>query len=223
MKRKQVQRFLAEAIGTALLVATVLGSGFMATRLAASGAEALLLAALAAAAVLVVLIRLFQPISGAQLNPAVTLALALRKKLSWTDTAWYLLSQVVGAAAGAVLANLMFEAQVIGLSTNNRLSSAQWLSEGIATFGLVFLILVLLKFRKAEQLPIAVALWILAGHVFTASTSFANPAVTVGRALSEASNGIAWSSVPGFIAAQLIGVVVALLAYRVFFPKKAKK
>jgi glycerol uptake facilitator-like aquaporin len=166
--------------------------------------------ALATAGVLFVLISLFGSISGAHFNPVVTLALLTRKEITASVAFSYSLAQIAGAVLGAVLANLMFTDQAIAFSSFERAGTGVFLGEVIASFGLVFLILILAQQGKANLIPVAVPLWILAGYFFTVSTSFANPAVTIGRAFSDAGSSIAWSSVPMFIAAQVIGALLAV-------------
>jgi glycerol uptake facilitator-like aquaporin len=204
------QRLSAELMGTAGIVAVVLGTSHMAASLEAAPAIDLIMNALATAGVLFVLISLFGSISGAHFNPVVTLALFIRKEINVSVAVSYSVAQIAGAALGAVLANLMFTDQAIALSSTERAGTAVFLGEVIASFGLVFLILVLAQQGKANLIPVAVPLWILAGYFFTVSTSFANPAVTIGRAFSDAGSSIAWSSVPMFIAAQVIGALLAV-------------
>ncbi|MGD9537253.1 MAG: aquaporin [Alphaproteobacteria bacterium] len=207
----------AELIGTALLVATVVGSGIMAERLAdGNTAVALLGNTIATGAILYVLITMFGPVSGAHFNPAVTLVFLLRGETAWRRAALFIVAQVSGGVLGTWLAHVMFELPLWQLSATARQGPAQWLSEGIATFSLVLTILGVLRARPAA-VPIAVALVIVAGYWFTASTSFANPAVTIARALSDTFAGISPADAPGFIVAQLVGAVLALLlASRVF-------
>lgn len=206
------RRLTAEAIGTAMLLATVVGSGIMGERLAAgSTAIALLGNTIATGAILVVLILMFGPISGAHFNPAVTLSFLIRREIDARSAGLYVAVQVVAGILGVWVAHLMFEEAVLQASTNARTGPAQWLSEGVATFGLVATILAVLRWR-AEAVPFAVGLFITAGYWFTASTSFANPAVTVARSLTDTFSGIAPPDAPGFIAAQLAGAVVATLA-----------
>ena len=202
------RRLFAEALGTALLLAIVIGSGIMGDRLAGGNdAIALLGNTLSTGAGLVVLITIFGPISGAHFNPAVTLVFALRRELSWGTAAAYLAAQLAGAVLGVWAAHLMFAEPVLQVSTKLRDGPAQWWSEAIATFGLVATILGSVRFRP-EATPMAVGLYITSAYWFTASTSFANPAVTVARAMSDTFAGIAPGSAPGFIAAQLVGAVV---------------
>jgi glycerol uptake facilitator-like aquaporin len=204
------QRLSAELMGTAGIVAVVLGTSHMAASLQADPAIDLIMNALATAGVLFVLISLFGSISGAHFNPVVTLALLIRKEITASVAASYSLAQIAGAVLGAVLANLMFTDQAIAFSSVERAGTAVFLGEVIASFGLIFLILILAQQGKANLIPVAVPLWILAGYFFTVSTSFANPAVTIGRAFSDAGSSISWSSVPMFIAAQVIGALLAV-------------
>ena len=213
------QRLSAELMGTAGIVAVVLGTSHMAASLQAAPAIDLIMNALATAGVLFVLISLFGSISGAHFNPVVTLALLIRKEITASVAFSYSLAQIAGAVLGAVLANLMFTDQAIALSSVERAGTAVFLGEVIASFGLVFLILILAQQGKANLIPVAVPLWILAGYFFTVSTSFANPAVTIGRAYSDAGSSIAWSSVPMFIAAQVIGALLAVGAASLFKSK----
>jgi glycerol uptake facilitator-like aquaporin len=211
-----VRRLAAEALGTGLLVATVVGSGIMAERLTPDHAIALLANAVATAGMLFVLIASFGPVSGAQFNPVVTLVLALRRELGWTVAAGFIAAQLLGALAGTVLAHAMFDLPLVQLSSHVRTGAGQWLSEGVATFGLVLVIL--LNRRQPAALAPAVALYIGAAYWFTASTSFANPAVTIARALTDTFSGIAPGDAPAFIVAQLVGGVLASAAARLLQP-----
>lgn len=199
---------VAEAIGTALLVATVIGSGIMAERLSGgSVALALLANTLATGAILVVLISILGPISGAHFNPAVSLVMALRRALPWGGLAPYVLAQILGGAAGAVLANLMFDLAPVTLSDTVRGGTGQLISETVASATLIGAILGGLAVAP-KAIPWLVGLTITAAYWFTASTSFANPAVTLARTLSDSFAGIAPASVPGFLAAQLAGALI---------------
>jgi glycerol uptake facilitator-like aquaporin len=203
------RRLAAEALGTALLLAIVIGSGIMGERLAGGNvALALLGNTLATGAGLVVLITIFGPISGAHFNPAVTLAFALRREAPAGEAAAYALVQTAGAVAGVFLAHAMFAEPILQVSQKLRDGPAQALSEAVATFGLVATILGCLRFRPAATAA-AVGLYIAAAYWFTASTSFANPAVTLARSLSDTFAGIAPASAPAFIAAQLVGATAA--------------
>jgi glycerol uptake facilitator-like aquaporin len=205
------QRLASEALGTALLVATVVGSGIMAEKLAGgSMALALLCNTIPTGAILYVLITMLGPIS-AHFNPAVTLVFAIRRELPWKELAPFVLAQVVGGVAGTLLAHAMFDQPILQFSVTARTGLAQWTSEAVATFTLVLTILGTIRTRP-DSVPVSVALVITAAYWFTASTSFANPAVTVARALSNTFAGIAPGDVPAFIVAQLLGAVVAMLA-----------
>ena len=210
------RRLLAEGLGSALLAATVVGSGIMGQRLAGGNVAIALLANTGATvAVLYTLISLLGPISGAHFNPAVSGIEALRGRMLWRDAAAYVVAQIPGCCAGAILAHLMFELPVWQLSTHVRSGPAQWLAEGIATFGLL---LVVTGHRRAEEAPWMVACWIGAAYWFTASTSFANPAITIARSLTDTFAGIRPIDAPAFIAAQLIGAIAALGVGLVLFP-----
>lgn len=217
MKVSLPQRSLAETLGTALLLATVVGSGIMGERLAGGNvAIALLANSLATGAVLAVLILIFGPLSGAHFNPAVSIAFALRGELSWRTAAVYLLCQGAGAILGVWVAHLMFDLPVLQLSVHVRTGSGQWLAEAVATFGLLLTIFGCKDCAPAST-PFAVGLYITGAYWFTASTSFANPAVTVARALTDTFSGIAWTGVPAFIAAELVGMAAAVAAGRILW------
>jgi len=210
------RQLLAEGLGSALLAATVVGSGIMAQRLAGGNVAIALLANTAATvAVLYTLITLLCSISGAHFNPAVSSIEALRGRLLWRDAAVYSATQILGCCAGAILTHLMFELPVWEVSTHVRSGPAQWLAESIATFGLL---LVVIGHRRAEDAPGMVACWIGAAYWFTASTSFANPAITIARSLTDTFSGIRPIDAPGFIAAQLIGAVAAWAISLILFP-----
>ena len=205
------RRLVAEALGTLLLVATVVGSGIMAERLAGGNmAVALLGNTLATGAILYVLITALGPVSGAHFNPAVTLVFALRRNLGWGTAAGFVLVQILGAIGGTMLAHAMFEVPLIQVSAHARSGPAQWLSEAVATFALVFTILATLRARP-DAVALAVALVIVAGYWFTASTSFANPAVTIARSLTDSFSGIAPNDVAAFILAQTVGALLGWL------------
>jgi glycerol uptake facilitator-like aquaporin len=213
------QRLAAETLGTAFLLAAVVGSGIMGERLAGGNvALALLANTLATGAILVVLILIFGPLSGAHFNPAVSLAFALRGELPWRDAGRYVAVQVAGALVGVWVAHVMFGLPVWQLSTTVRGGFGQWSAEFVATFGLLVTI-----FGCAARSPGAVAwavgLYITSAYWFTASTSFANPAVTIARALSDTFAGIAPADAPAFIAAQLLGALAALALSRWLWPK----
>jgi glycerol uptake facilitator-like aquaporin len=207
------RRVTAEALGTALLLAIVIGSGIMGDKLAGGNAAIALLGnTLATGAGLVVLITVFGPLSGAHFNPAVTLVFAARRELEWRVALAYLAAQVLGAALGVFLAHAMFAEPILQISTKLRDGPAQMLSEGVATFGLIATVLGSIRFRP-EATPMMVGLYITSAYWFTASTSFANPAVTLARSLSDTFAGIAPSSAPGFILAQLLGAAVAAVVF----------
>ena len=198
-----------------LLSATVIGSGIMAQRLSGGNAGVALLANTAATvAVLAVLIALLGPVSGAHFNPAVSVIEALRGRLTWLDSGSYAITQILGCCAGAPLAHFMFELPLWQLSTRVRAGPAQWCAEGVATFGLL---LVVLGHRRSEDAPWMVAAWIGAAYWFTASTSFANPAITIARSLSNTFAGIRPHDVPAFIVAQFAGALAALAVARTLF------
>jgi len=204
------RRAVAEVLGTGLLLATVVGSGIMAAKLSSGNdALALLCNTLPTGAVLVVLIQMFGPVSGAHFNPAVSICFVLRGELSWRDAALYIACQVAGAILGVWLAHLMFELPVWQLSTHVRTGPGQWLAEVVATFGLILCILGCRSCAPAS-VPYAVGLYITAAYWFTASTSFANPAVTVARSLSDTFAGIAPDGVLGFILAQIAGMLIGI-------------
>jgi len=210
----QAQRLGAEFLGTAFLLATVIGSGIMGERLSGGNvAIALLGNTLPTGAILFVLITMLGPISGAHFNPAVTAVFALRKELSAVEAVNYVVAQVLGAILGVLAAHLMFEETVLQISTRLRAGPAQWFSEWVAAFGLVLTILLTLKANRAA-VAASVGLYITAAYWFTASTSFANPAVTIARALSNTFAGIRPHDVAPFIIAQLTGAVIAAYACR---------
>ena len=207
------RRLVAEALGTALLLAIVVGSGIMGERLAGGNvAIALLANALATGAGLTVLILMFGPVSGAHFNPGVTLAFLLRREIKGGDAAAYVAVQVAAAVAGVFLAHLMFGETVLQTSARVRTGGGQWLAEIVASFGLVATILFTQR-RRPEAVAYAVGLYITAAYWFTASTSFANPAVTIGRTLTDSFSGIRPIDAPGFIAAQIVGAVLATLVF----------
>jgi glycerol uptake facilitator-like aquaporin len=214
MHSSRGQRLGAEFLGTALLLATVIGSGIMGERLAGGNvAIALLANTLATGAILVVLVAMLGPISGAHFNPAVTMTFLLRREIAPADAGGYVAGQIAGAVLGVLVAHLMFEEPLLQVSAKVRAGPSQWLSEWVATFGLVATILLTLKANRAA-VPMSVGLYITAAYWFTASTSFANPAVTLARALSNTFAGIRPLDVAPFIAAQLIGAVAALWVCR---------
>jgi glycerol uptake facilitator-like aquaporin len=208
------RRIFSEWLGTAFLLATVIGSGIMAQKLAGgNGALALLCNTIPTGAILVVLILIFAPLSGAHFNPAVSLAFAWRGELSWSIAAGYIAAQIGGAIIGVWVAHLMFEMPAWQFSTTARTGAGQWIAEAIATFGLLLTIFGCAA-RTPAAIPFAVGLYITAAYWFTASTSFANPAVTIARALSDTFAGIAPAGVPAFIVAQLAGMGAAVMVGR---------
>ncbi len=213
------RRLAAEALGTAFLLAVVIGSGIMGERLAGGNlALALLANTLATGTGLAVLILVFGPVSGAHFNPAVSLADAVRGRLRWGDVPSYVAAQILGAFAGVAAAHLMFELPLFAASQHVRAGLAQWWSEFVATFGLVTVIIACVRHRPGA-IPAAVGAYISAAYWFTASTSFANPAVTLARAVSDTFAGIRPVDAPGFVVAQLAGALCAVaLARWLFFP-----
>ena len=199
----------AEALGTAFLLAAVVGSGVMAFRLAdGNGALALLCNTIPTGAILTVLILIFGPVSGAHFNPAVSFAFAIRRALNWRLAVVYIVVQIIGGTIGVWAAHVMFELPVWQFSTTVRTGPGQWFAEAVATFGLLLAIFGCAA-RNAAALPYAVGLYITAAYWFTASTSFANPAVTIARSLSDTFAGIAPAGVPAFVAAQVVGALAA--------------
>ena len=213
------RRLTAEALGTGFLVVAVIGSGIMASRLSPDDAGLQLLEnAAATAGALIGLILMFGAVSGAHFNPVVTLIDRSFGSITTRDTGLYIGAQVAGGCLGAMVANLMFQLPAVEWSTDVRSSSALWLSEVVATAGLLLVIHGCVRTGRAAAVPFAVGAWIGAAYWFTSSTSFANPAVTVARTLSDTFAGIAPSSVPMFIAAQLVGAAVAAVLIRFLFP-----
>jgi glycerol uptake facilitator-like aquaporin len=205
------RRLLAEGLGTAWLLATVVGSGIMAERLSAgNNGVALLANSLATGGALYVLITIFGPLSGAHFNPAVSFTFAIRRELSWRMAGAYVAAQLIGAVLGVYAAHAMFAEPIWQVSTKLREGPSQAFSEAVATFGLIATILGSLRFRP-DATPATVSLYIVAAYWFTASTSFANPAVTFARALTDTFAGIAPSSAPAFIVAQMAGALVAAM------------
>ncbi|WP_145636973.1 MIP/aquaporin family protein [Rhizobium sp. ERR 1071] len=207
------RRLVAEGLGTAMLVATVVGSGIMATSLTQDMGLALLGNTLATGAILVVMITILGPISGAHFNPAVSLIFAISRALPKRDFGRYVIAQIIGGVSGAVAAHLMFGLPIIELSTKVRTGGAQWFSEGVATFGLVAVILSGIKFEQKAAVPWLVGLYITAAYWFTASTSFANPAVALARSLTNTFSGIRPIDLPGFCVAEVAGAVLALMLF----------
>ncbi|QIG46657.1 aquaporin family protein [Nordella sp. HKS 07] len=204
------RRLTAEALGTALLVATVVGSGIMADKLTDDTALALLGNTLPTGAILVVLITILGPISGAHFNPAVSLVFALRREINSSDAASYIVAQIVGGIIGTIIAHLMFDLSAIQSSLTVRTGIAQWLAEAVATFGLVATILAGIKFANSS-VPWLVGLYITAAYWFTASTSFANPAVAIARSFTNTFSGIRPIDLPGFIVAELVGALIGMI------------
>ena len=212
------RRLVAEGLGAFFLFATVIGSGIMAEDLAGGNAAVALLGnTLATGAMLFVLITMLGPISGAHMNPAVTLVAAARRELRWGDAGAYMLAQLAFGILGALAAHAMFDLPLLQVSAKARTGTGQWLGEAIATFGLVLTILGTVRHRR-EWVPASVALYIMAAYWFTSSTSFANPAITVARSLSDTFAGIAPADAPMFIAAQVLGAGCAALVAKGLFP-----
>jgi glycerol uptake facilitator-like aquaporin len=214
-----VRRLGAELIGSALLAALVIGSGIAAQRLSPTDTGLQLLEnAFATALGLPVLILIFGPVSGAHFNPVVSLVDSLSGRRAWRDTALYIPTQVLGCIAGAILANIMFASTAVTISATDRLTPATFLSEIVATAGLILVIFVLARTDRARLTPAAVGAYIGAAYFFTSSASFANPAITIGRIFSDTFAGIAPASAPGFIAAQLVGAGVGFALIRLLYP-----
>ena len=211
MHYSSAQKYAAELIGTAFLLATVVGSGIMAERLAGGNvAIALLGNTIPTGAILVVIITMLGPISGGHFNPAVTLVFALRGEIRISHSVWYVVVQIIGGLIGMLAAHLMFDETLIQFSQQIRTGGSQWFAEGIAAFGLVFTILATLTV-KPGAVAMAVGLYITAAYWFTASTSFANPAVTIARSFTDTFSGIRPQDAPAFIIAQIVGAALAWL------------
>jgi glycerol uptake facilitator-like aquaporin len=218
------RRMAAEGVGTAMLLAAVVGSGIMGERLAGGNVGLALLAnTVATGAALVALILAFGPISGAHLNPAVTLCEASQGGLSWHEAGSYVVAQLLGALVGVASAHSMFDESLFALSQHARHGTAQLLSEFVATFGLLVTISGCSRLRPAAVAPFAVGAYITAAYWFTASTSFANPAVTLARSLTDTFTGIRPSDAPGFVAAQLLGAAAATALFRWLIPTVPQK
>ena len=214
------RRILAECLGSFLLFATVIGSGIMAETLSqGNDAVALLGNTIATGAMLFVLITIFGPISGAHFNPAVTIIFWLRREFAGRDIAPFFAAQLAGGLVAIVAVHFMFDLPIWQISAKTRIGGGQYLGEGIATFGLILTIFGTLR-HKAESVPTAVALFITAGYWFTSSTSFANPAITIIRSMTDSFAGIAPTDAPAFIVAQLIGAVAAWKVSAVLFPNE---
>ena len=213
----------AEALGTGLLVCTVIGSGIMAESLTGDVALALLGNTLPTGAILVVLITILGPVSGAHFNPAVTLAFAVRRQAPWGEVAPYILAQIAGGIAGAALAHGMFDLPMLQTATKIRTGGPQWLAEVVATFGLVFTIFAGIR-QAPAAIPWLVGLYITAAYWFTASTSFANPAVAIARSFTDTFSGIRPFDLPGFVAAQIIGALIGVaVAAWLFAPDRPQE
>ncbi len=207
------RRLAGELLGTLFLLATVVGSGIMADRLAGGNvAIALLGNTIPTGAILIVLIVVFGPLSGAHFNPAVTVAFAIRRQFPWAEAVPYIAAQLLGAYLGMILAHAMFDEALLQISSTPRTGPAQWLSEIVATFGLLMAIFGALRWRP-ELVPYCVGLYITAAYWFTASTSFANPAVTFARSFTDTFSGIAPGDAPAFMLAQCVGGVAAALLF----------
>ena len=204
------RRLAAEALGTALLVATVVGSGIMAESMTKDAALALLGNTLPTGAILVVLITILGPISGAHFNPAVSLVFAIKRELSARDALLYIAAQIAGGILGTIMAHLMFALPLLDASLKVRTGGAQWFAEFVAAFGLIAAILGGLRFRR-DAVPWLVGLYITAAYWFTASTSFANPAVAIARSLTNTFSGIRPLDLPGFVAAEIAGAIAGLV------------
>ncbi|MBI4365252.1 MAG: aquaporin family protein [Deltaproteobacteria bacterium] len=214
------RRLFAEALGAAFLLATVIGSGIMGEKLSGGNvALALLGNTLPTGAILVVLILIFGPVSGAHFNPAVSLAFALCGELPWRELTLYAAAQVLGGVIGVFAAHAMFDLPILQISLHTRSGVGQWFAESVASFGLLLAIFGCVA-RAPNAVPYAVGLYITAAYWFTASTSFANPAVTIARSLSDTFAGIAPAGVPAFIAAQLVGMLAAVVAAARLWPRE---
>ncbi|MFN0279347.1 MAG: MIP/aquaporin family protein [Pyrinomonadaceae bacterium] len=213
------RRLVAEFIGTAMLLAAIVGSGIMAERLAGGNvAVALIANSIAIGAALVALISTFGPISGAHFNPAVTLSAAMNGAIKWKDAAEYFAAQITGALVGVAVANLMFDLPAFFVSTKVRTGASQWLGEFVATFGLIVVIAGSSRLQKSTVVPFAVAAYIMAAIWFTSSTSFANPAVTIARMFSDTFTGIRPADAPAFIIMQIFGAIAATFVFRWLIP-----
>jgi len=221
MNHTIAKKLTAEFIGTAFLLATVVGSGIMAERLAGGNvAIALLGNTIPTGAILVVLIVLFAPVSGAHFNPAVTIAFVARREIGITLAVAYIVIQIAGGLTGTWAAHLMFEEPLLQVSTKLREGPSQWFAETVATFGLLMAIFGALRWRP-EFVPFSVGLYITAAYWFTASTSFANPAVTVARSFTDTFSGISPAHMPAFIVAQIIGALLAVVIFRWLYARES--
>jgi arsenate reductase len=208
--RKILRKWLAEYIGTATLVCVVVGSGIMGTNLSKDSGVALLINAFSTIFALALLILIIAPISGAHFNPAVSLVQVIRREMNALEFAAFVSAQIAGAISGAIIANVMFDLRAIQISTNERVSTGTLIGEVIATAGLIVVIFVLVARAQDKLIPVAVAAWIGSAYLFTSSTSFANPAVTIGRVFSDTFAGINPVSVLPFIIAQLVGAMIGI-------------
>lgn len=215
------KKFVTEFIGTAILVAAIVGSSIMGSNLTNDSLTALLVNALSTVLVLAVLIQVLGPISGAHFNPAVSLAMLIQRKLPLREFIGYLVSQILGAISGALVANSMFNQQILEISRIERFNFGIGLGESLATGLLIFVILSLVKAGYTSKITWAVPAVIGSAYFFTSSTSFANPAVTIGRVFTGSASGIAPESVLGFVIAQLIGMAIALIAAKALEPREA--
>jgi arsenate reductase len=207
---KILRKWLAEYIGTATLVCVVVGSGIMGTNLSKDSGIALLINAFSTIFALALLILIIAPISGAHFNPAVSLVQVLRREMNAVEFLSFISAQIAGAISGAIIANVMFDLEAIQISTNERVSTGTFIGEVIATAGLITVIFVLVARSQDKLIPVAVAAWIGSAYLFTSSTSFANPAVTIGRVFSDTFAGINPGSVLPFIIAQLVGAILGI-------------
>ena len=215
-----MRRLSAEALGTCLLIISVIGSGIMAETLTQDVALQLLCNAIATGGALVALILIFAPVSGASFNPVVGIVSSLMGETSWKQTGLYAIAQTIGGCVGAVIANLMFDLDAINISEKIRTGSNIWLSEVVATVGLLVVIYGTIRAKRSHQVPFTVAAWITGAYFFTSSTSLANPAVSVARSLSNTFAGIAPESVPMFIVMQLIGAVIGFVIIKFVFSQE---
>lgn len=206
----RMREVVAEFVGTALLVCVVVGSGIMGTALSSDLGIALLINTFSTVFALALLIFILGPLSGAHFNPAVTLVMIIRKATTAGTAVAFIVAQIAGAIVGAIVANIMFNQPAVSFSATDRLSAGLWLGELIATAGLLTLIVTLINREQTQFIPLAVAAWIGSAYFFTSSTSFANPAVTIGRVFSDSFSGISAQSVPFFISAQLVGTLIGL-------------
>ena len=215
-----MRRLTAEALGTGLLIVAVIGSGIMAETLTQDVALQLLCNAIATGGALVALILIFAPVSGASFNPVVGIVSSLMGETSWKQTGTYAIAQIIGGCIGAVIANLMFDLDAINISEKIRTGSNIWLSEVVATVGLLVVIYGTIRAKRSHQVPFTVAAWITGAYFFTSSTSLANPAVSVARSLSNTFAGIAPESVPMFIVMQFFGAVIGFVIIKFVFSQE---